>query len=614
MKGLLFALLVPTLLHAQPPQDTPPPSSGTVVFSTDRGTPASPAAVAGSAVPEITPAERRAPTFTRYDLDIHLIPAEARITVRGNLEIRNDGTQALAYLPLQLSSTLTWESVAIAGVQAAFAQHSIDTDADHTGKANEVVVTLPKALPPGESLALSVFYSGEIHASAERLERIGAPLTQAEQADWDVIAPPLTALRGFGDVLWYPVAAEQVFLGEGAKLFQAAGEQRLRQQHATTRVRLSVQYAGDPPDAAFFCGRREHMAAIPDDPNLPLSQQTGIATAEFEAAPLGFRSPSLFVTDRAPTVTSDTLIAAVTDHYDAVPQYAAGAALVKPLLTAWLGPTPLSQLNLIDHPGQPFEDGAFVVLPMRASPAAGLAPSLVHTLAHAWFRSPEPWLDEGVAQFLTLLWTEQSEGRDAAVQALQQGANTLALAEPGDTSQAPGQPLSAARDDVYYRTKAAAVLWMLRSLAGDEPLKQALTTYGRLPQRGDNPHGFQAALEKSAHRDLAWFFDDWVYRDRGLPDLTIANVTPRELPAQGGKPAGWLVSVEVRNDGDSIADVPVTVRSGALTTTERLRIAGRSSASTRILFQTTPEEVLVNDGTVPEMRTSQHTLQIRPRS
>ena len=87
----------------------------------------------------------------------------------------------------------------------------------------------------------------------------------------------------------------------------------------------------------------------------------------------------------------------------------------------------------------------------------------------------------------------------------------------------------------------------------------------------------------------------------GLPDLSIANVTPRALEKVGDKGAGWLVAVEVRNDGDAAAEVPVTVRSGTLTSTERLRVPGRSSASTRIVFEGTPEEVRVNDGSVPEV-------------
>ncbi len=59
-----------------------------------------------------------------------------------------------------------------------------------------------------------------------------------------------------------------------------------------------------------------------------------------------------------------------------------------------------------------------------------LAPQLVHSLSHAWFGSSHEWLDEGVAQFMSLLWLEQTQGREVAVQRLQQEAKSLALAEP----------------------------------------------------------------------------------------------------------------------------------------------------------------------------------------
>jgi hypothetical protein len=75
-------------------------------------------------------------------------------------------------------------------------------------------------------------------------------------------------------------------------------------------------------------------------------------------------------------------------------------------------------------------------------------------------------------------------------------------------------------------------------------------------------------------------------------------------------PDGWLVAVVVRNDGYAEAEVPVTVRSGTASETQRLRIPGQSSASTRIVFAGTPTEVEVNDGGVPETQTSTHTRQL----
>jgi hypothetical protein len=207
----------------------------------------------------------------------------------------------------------------------------------------------------------------------------------------------------------------------------------------------------------------------------------------------------------------------------------------------------------------------------------------------------------------------QNEGREVAVGHMQEETKALALIEPtpGQNTGAAeaGQSLVQARDEVYYRTKAASVLWMLRSLVGDDALKQALQTY-RNDKKDSDPKEFQRVLEQSSRRDLSWFFDDWVYQDKGLPDLSIASVTPRALDQVGDKGPGWLVAVEVRNDGGATADVPVTVRSGTLTETHRLRVPARSSSSTRIVFAGTPAEVVVNDGSVPEVTSSVHTKEI----
>ena len=39
------------------------------------------------------------------------------------------------------------------------------------------------------------------------------------------------------------------------------------------------------------------------------------------------------------------------------------------------------------------------------------------------------------------------------------------------------------------------------------------------PEADSEPTYFQKLLEAQTKHDLEWFFDDWVYRDRGLPDF-----------------------------------------------------------------------------------------------
>jgi aminopeptidase N len=155
---------------------------------------------------------------------------------------------------------------------------------------------------------------------------------------------------------------------------------------------------------------------------------------------------------------------------------------------------------------------------------------------------------------------------------------------------------------------------MLRDLAGNDALKQALQAWRVQPVSTQAPQQdavrFEAVLEKTSGKDLRWFFDDWVLNDRGLPDLTIVDITPRELAPSLGKSAGWLVSVTVRNDGAAVADVPLVIRSGNFSTTQRLRIPGFGSTSTRIVVEAPPTEVLLNDGSTPEQRTATHSRAI----
>jgi hypothetical protein len=114
--------------------------------------------------------------------------------------------------------------------------------------------------------------------------------------------------------------------------------------------------------------------------------------------------------------------------------------------------------------------------------------------------------------------------------------------------------------------------------------------------------GFEQVLEQASGQDLKWFFEDWVYHDRGLPDISIAGVYPNKASV----PGSYIVSVNVTNSGTAEAQVPVSVSSATTTVVERLRIPAKSSVSHRFLLQGQLAEVAVNDGTIPEVEASVH--------
>jgi hypothetical protein len=299
--------------------------------------------------------------------------------------------------------------------------------------------------------------------------------------------------------------------------------------------------------------------------------------------------------------------------------WTASAAAATPFVQRWLGQQPRAPLTLLDLPDSsdaPFESGSLLAAPLtepdtKTNPY-GLDRPLVHALTHAWLASPQPrpaWLNEGVANFLGTLWVERQHGRDAALRVLEADRGSLTLAEPESPGQSPGQPLATAISPVYYRTKAAYVLWMLRGLAGDQALANALSA--DLSTGGQSANSaFKKLLEASEnHPDLSWLFADWIDADKGLPDLSIQGVFPTLASA-----GNWLVAVNLANNGYAAAEVPVTVRSGvgseARFVTHRVLVPARGKVTERILIQGKPTEVQANDGTVPETQASVHLMKL----
>jgi hypothetical protein len=69
--------------------------------------------------------------------------------------------------------------------------------------------------------------------------------------------------------------------------------------------------------------------------------------------------------------------------------------------------------------------------------------------------------------------------------------------------------------------------------------------------------------------------------------------------------------VTIENLGEAGAEVPVTLRSPDGDETKRLEVRAKSKNSTRFVVQSTPTEVIVNDGSVPESDMSNNTFTVR---
>jgi aminopeptidase N len=550
--------------------------------------------------------DREAFTFTKYDLEIRLEPEQQRLGARGKITLRNDSAQPQKIAVLQISSSLAWRSIKVDGKAVQFVSQLYVSDIDHTAALSEAIVTLSAEIKPKDSVELEIGYEGTITLDATRLTQIGVPEDIARHASWDQISPSFTAVRGAGYVAWYPIATESADFSEGNSMFQVADRWRAREAEAEMKINLCAQFTGtavpyltmnEPPRTEGSGGGYDHHAC---------------AGHRFDR--LGIIVPAFATGDfREKTIASSTApikIYFLQGHEAGASTYATTVEPTAKFVNDWFGP-PTTFMVILDLPeanAAPFESGNILFVPMAGREDTTLAEiNLVHELAHAAFTSPRPWVHEGLAHFAEALYREQKQdGRAAALDFLNlhRAAFVEAEKDVADAPQkTPGQPLATTYDESYYRSKAAYVWWMLRDMIGDDALKQAIHNYRAADDK--DPKYVEQLIAAAAKRDLGWFFDDWVYHDRGLPDFRVLAAHPWK-----SEKATQLVTVTIENLGGAGAEVPFTIRFGGGEITRRIEVRAKSTATTRVEAPGTAAEVVVNDGSVPESDLTNNVFKI----
>jgi len=545
--------------------------------------------------------DRQAFTFTDYDLQIKVTPETQSLDASGKITLRNDTAQPQRNPVLQISSTLEWGSIAVAGKTVQYLAQTYTSDIDHSGGLSEAIVTLPQPVPPQGTVELEIAYSGKVPQDNTRLTRIGVPAERAMHSEWDQISESFTGLRGIGFVAWYPISTEAAGLSEGNQVFDSVGAWQERQSRS--RMRLSLCW----PGGAQLAANGQSAAA-------PAMQPAGLNCRVVQYEPLGTAVPTFVIGPYRSLNQPPMAIQYVAGHESYARTWAAAGEKVAPFITQWFGQRqrPLQVVELPDKDMYPFEGGSVFFTPLVSGEEKDIQVVLAHQLAHASFQSPRLWMDEGLAHFAQALEREQQDGRKAALAymderlpPLQEAEKEFLPAAAGKASSPPkGQPLAGATDEVFFRTKAMFVWWMLRDMVGDDALERALRAYR--PDQDKEPSYFQRLLAAQFHRDLEWFFDDWVYRDRGLPEFHITAVYPRKLI-----PEDWSVTVTVENSGSAGAEVPVAVRAAEGEERKRLEIRAHEKTAVRIPISAAPRQAAVNDGSVPEYDMSDNAAEIK---
>jgi hypothetical protein len=548
--------------------------------------------------------DREAFTFTNYDLNVRIEPEQQRLGVRGKITLRNDSSAPQKIAVLQISSSLNWLSIKASGKQLQFVSQPYTSDIDHTGALSEAIVTLPEAVASKSTVDLEIAYEGIVVLDATRLTRIGAPEAAARSSDWDQISTNFSAVRGAGYVAWYPMATEAADLSEGKNLFEVLGRWKAREATSKMHVHFDVS-RNDAEQSSELLVNQASCQLVHE-----ALGRAQLYTADCTYQPLGLAVPTFAMARYEIVDRTAVAVHYLTSHNVSATGYADAADKVVPLITEWFGVQryKAQTADLGDPNAAPFENGSLLLTPLTADPKlAGLAAT--HLLAHAAFSSPRPWINEGLAHFAQALYLERESGRQATLDYMGLHRSALNGAEQEKPATAPrsedevNRSLINTYDEEFYRSKAMCVWWMLRDLVGDAALKKALAAYHA--DEDKEPSYMQRLIQAQTQRDLGWFFDDWVYRDRGLPDFKVVSAFTRQTSSEV-----YLLTITVENLGAAGAEVPLTVQFAGGVITKRLVVRGKSNAVIRVEVPKPPEEILVNDGSVPESDMTNNVFKI----
>ena len=577
--------------------------------------------------------DREAFTITKYDLEIRLEPAQQRLGARGKITLRNDSIQPQKIAALQISSSLNWSAIRVNNDPVQFVSQPFTSDIDHTGVLSEAIVTLPAAINPKDSVEIEIGYEGVIPLDATRLARVGVPDAIARHTSWDHIGASFTAVRGAGYVTWYPITTESADFSEGNSLFEVTNRLRAREAGSAFHVSLHAGEVTDKEPPVLLCGGEV------DSYSAEFSRiHAELANCSWKA--LGAVTP-IFVLANYRTQSKPPLnLFSFPDHDRGAKTYADALDPAANFVTGWFGKpiAPISIADFADPHAAPYESGTLLMASMEDADTKLAGINLVHELVHSALPSPQPWVYEGLAHFAEAAYREQQGGREAALALL--GIHRAAFLDAEKDIAAapeknPGQPLATTFDEIYYRSKAAYVWWMLRDMVGADALKSAIAKYRAASKAPDNkadanksdaskagnkaedskpgnvndPRYIETLIEAASGRDLTRFFDDWVYHDRGLPDFRVQSVHPWKTENHT-----QIITVTLENLGPAGAEVPFTVRCQGSDVSRRIEVRAKSTATIRVELTSEPLEVVVNDGSVPESDLTNNVFQIPPNA
>jgi Peptidase family M1 domain len=275
------------------------------------------------------------------------------------------------------------------------------------------------------------------------------------------------------------------------------------------------------------------------------------------------------------------------------------------------GPYPWPQMTVVHR----IEGGGteFPMMQMNGSPSLGLN---LHEGGHTYLMGilannewKEGWMDEGFTSFQTTWYQETQARNDGAVRGLEVG---ILGADLDDQSQPVSTVSEKFRDFNTYNnmiySRGELFLQELRRMLGDQMMLEILHRYfDRWKLHHVDEAAFRAVAEEVSHRDLTQFFAQWLHAVV-LTDYAVKSAK-REVTASGWR---TTVNVERRAPGE----FPVTVAVYAANDTAYVQADGTAeSEQVVVTTRTKPHRVVLDPFTIAHdwnMLNNQYTFHWLP--
>lgn len=425
-----------------------------------------------------------------YEMDLVLNGDLADYSGQQTVRYRNNESVSLeevAFIlfPQMLGGELTVSDTTVDGVPA---QSTLDDGLP------VLKVPLPAPLAPHEGVDLGLHFSGRIADSTSinfgvqaysdgvlALAHFYPTVPVYGEHGWDVEIPPPSGDVTFNDAAFYWVnvdaPADLVIVASGIEIARKSDDDR-----------QLVTFAAGP-------ARDFYLAAAPDFEEHGL--QAGDVDVRLYAGP------------------------EQEDAAEPVLAYAAGALEI---FGRRFGPYPYTELDIVGTPTQALgiEYPGVVALAERILEPGDprLEATVVHEIAHQWFYNlvgndqlDEPWLDEALAQYATLLYFEDTYGKDGGTAFRQDLERRWDRVERATIPV--GLPVGA-----YSGLEYGAIVYgrgplfldELRVELGDKSFEAFLREYVRRFAWGiATTEGLKAEAEAAAGHGLTPLFESWVY-------------------------------------------------------------------------------------------------------